>query len=147
MTKIALNEESGEFQQLKKEWAEKTKNIKTTEELKEFIDKLLDYGHDYGTIVHAMWAAMMAAFYTMNNSGQGGITGFQAGFLGWMAINEFIRNTDNGARIIFYEDFVWRNIDVCKFVIDSDTYEKLQKFAKEHNKELRLPPCVHVKND
>ena len=147
MSKMVLDEESKDFQNLKKEWAKRVKEIKTTEELKVFIDELLDYGHDYGTIVHAMWAAMMAAFHTMNNSDQGGITSFQAGFLGWKAVDEFIRNTKNGARIIFYEDFVWNPENICKFVIDVRTYRQLQKFAEENDREFELPSCVHVEYD
>ncbi len=56
----------------------------TIETLGDFVKMLAnDYEHDFGTIVHAMAAAVGATLSAINNSDQGGITGFQASCLMW----------------------------------------------------------------
>lgn len=74
-----IKEEDG----LHKQWFAEADKV-TIETLGDFVKKLAnDYEHDYGTIVHAMAAAVGATMSAMNNSDQGGITGFQAGCLMW----------------------------------------------------------------
>ena len=87
MSKIALVEGSKEFKQIKKEWYEKMCDIKIAA-LSDFLSDLVEkYQHDYGTICHAIVAAAIASARAINNSPQGGITGFQASAIVW----EFIR--------------------------------------------------------
>jgi len=77
--KKVIKEEDG----LHKQWYEEADKC-TIEELGTFVKKLVtDYEHDYGSIIHAIAAAVGATITAMNNSDQGGITGFQAGCLMW----------------------------------------------------------------
>lgn len=113
----------------------------TLETLPDFIKHLLtDYGHDYGTICHALAAGSIATAYAMNESPQGGITGFQAGAVMW----EFIRNWNyssnkTGLRLIDYDHMLFPQYE-SKFekTISKGTFEALQKEAarslKENNK-------------
>ncbi len=79
MTRIPVTEES----KIHEEWFKEASNI-TIDTLGDFVKKLTnDYEHDYGTIVHAMAAAVGATITAMNNAEQGGITGFQASCLMW----------------------------------------------------------------
>lgn len=77
-----------ESMEVHKEWYAQA-NEQTIETLPSFINHLMnDYSHDYGTICHAITAGGLATMSAMNNSDQGGITGFQAGEIMW----KFIRN-------------------------------------------------------
>lgn len=70
-----------------KQFMERAKKIQNSEELKIFVDELTNnYGHDYGTICHAVAAAAIGAAHAVNRSNQGGITGFQAGAVMWEMI-------------------------------------------------------------
>lgn len=70
-----------------KAWMEKAKSLKTVQELTEFVEELTTkYGHDYGTICHAIAAAAIGAAHVVERSPQGGITGFQAGAVMWEII-------------------------------------------------------------
>lgn len=65
-------------------WKEEARHIEV-DELDGFVRKLITgYEHDYGTICHAVHAAMMAAFSSVNKSPTGGISGFQASCVGWV---------------------------------------------------------------
>lgn len=77
MKKIKITEAD----HLEKEWMLDAKK-QTLETLPEFINHLMnDYEHDYGTIVKATAAAMIATFEACEKSEQGGFTGFQVGFI------------------------------------------------------------------
>ena len=97
-----------EKQQVHVRWYEDAKN-QTVESLPVFISHIAsDYGHDYGTICHAMAAGAIAAATAIDKSPVGGITGFQAGAVMW----EFIRNWNFshnrcGLRIIDYDNFLY----------------------------------------
>jgi hypothetical protein len=110
---VQINESDG----VHKQWYEDAKKV-TLEELPGFLNRLLnDYGHDYGTICHALAAGSIAAAGGMNKSKQGGITGFQAGAVMW----EFIRNWNYshnkcGLRIVDFDNFLYPQY--------SDQYQK-----------------------
>jgi hypothetical protein len=88
MTK-RISEEDADFKSVREEWARRAKACHTTDDLKTFVDELLANEYDYGAIVHACFAAAMAAFNVIEHSPQGGITGFQASCLMWMFIRQF----------------------------------------------------------
>lgn len=74
MTKIQITEELG----LHKEWYEEAKK-QTLNTLPAFVSNLVEnYSHDYGTICHAITAAALGAANAVEESPEGGITGFQA---------------------------------------------------------------------
>lgn len=89
-------------------WYEEAENM-TLEELPVFIEGLLkNYGHDYGTIVHAITASGIAAMWAANKAEQGGITGYQVGAVMW----EFIRKWNysgnkTGLKLIDYDNFLY----------------------------------------
>lgn len=88
-------------------WFKMAKEAKTTEDLTDLINTLgQDYQHDYGTIIKAMAAVMVGAMTVFDRGPQGGITGFQAGALGWEMIREFM-SIDGPAKIVDYEKFLF----------------------------------------
>ena len=122
--KIDIKEEDN----VQEKWYVEAK-IQTLETLPEFCDKLANgYSHDYGTICHALTAAAIGAATAMDNSKQGGITGFQAGYIGW----EFIKNW-NGltgpAKIIKFSDLLYPQYESRFNTISEDTWNWLKKEA------------------
>lgn len=106
----------------------------TVETVEKFIRHLIEnYEHDYGTIVHACFAAMLAGFSAMDKSAQGGITGFQAGCLMWECVEEFgMMDTDCGAAIVCVSDLLYPQYDYKRGRISASAWEKLQaKAAKQ----------------
>lgn len=127
--KKQITEESGEH----KAWKDEAKEIKNPEQLKVFVSHLIDdYDHDYGTIVHAMSAAMLAAYNVLNESDNGGITGFQASCLGWEMIGKFFQKMPIGGRIINYHDLLYPQMEEKFNSISKKTFEKVVAEAK-HN--------------
>lgn len=89
------------------QWKKEAKEVKTPDELAKFVTKLTtEYEHDYGTIVRAITAAMLASYSVVDKSPQGGITGFQAGFIGWDMIREFM-SIQGAARILDYDNLLY----------------------------------------
>ena len=113
------------------------------EKLTELIRHLTeDYEHDYGTIVHACTAAAIAAVRVINNSDQGGITGFQAGAIMW----EFIRHWNHGdnkcgMRLINFDNLLYpQHADQFEKTLTEGTWKALQEEAKTR---LSAKPVVH----
>jgi hypothetical protein len=133
--RVAITEE----QHLEKEWYEDARN-QTLETLPDFMNHLLnDYQHDYGTICKAIAACGAAAMYAANNTEQGGITGFQAGCINWEVLKawgEF--QTHTGARLINFDNMIYPQYEE-KFdkIISKETWESIQKYAKENLLEER----------
>ena len=89
------------------EWYKEARNIRTKEEFCAFIDKLdLKYGHDYGTICHAVAAAALAGAWVMERTDQGGITGFQSGAVMWEFIQHWM-GKGGPMRLVDYEDMLY----------------------------------------
>jgi len=107
----------------------------TMEELPEFLRHLTeDYTHDYGTICHALTAGAVATMWAMNKTGQGEITGFQAGAIMW----EFIKRwnyTDNksGLKITDYDKMLYPQYEghFTDKTITSNMWKIIQKEALE----------------
>jgi hypothetical protein len=121
----------------------KAETVKTEPDLLAFLKEIKEYNHDYGTIVYGCMAAMKAAFKVVNNSPNGGITGFQAGCLGWECIHEFM-SVKAPAKILQYDNMLYPQYqDKFEKVISRETWEDLQKKAKEHlNKDSGHPDVV-----
>ena len=100
--KKIIKEEDG----LQVEWfAEADKMI--IDKLGDFVKKLANnYEHDYGTIVHAMAAAVGATITAMNQSDQGGITGFQASCLMWEILEKEF-HIQYPSKLIRYENMLF----------------------------------------
>lgn len=116
-------------------WKVEAREVKTPEQLAAFVKRLAtDYEHDYGTICHAMHAAMKAAMRVVDESPQGGITGFQASCIGWMQIHDLFGYGDGDPlRIVNYNDMLFPQYEE-KFAnrISPETWASLQKQAKKN---------------
>ena len=130
----------------KKEIEEKIKNIKISE-LPDFLTELMSSDIDYNTIVKAIGTGAVATAYAMNNCPNGGITGFQAGFVMWEFIKQWMY-TDNkcGLRLIDYDNMLFPQYNY-KFekIISKETWEALQKEAKHRLEEDEKQPSAHEK--
>jgi len=125
-------EKINEEQHLEKEWfKEATEQI--IETLPKFINHVMnDYEHDYGTICNAIAACSLAAAWAANKHEQGGITGYQAGFVMWDFIKGWMySNNKTALRIIDYDNMLYPQYEE-KFdkVISKEIFEGIQKEAK-----------------
>lgn len=122
-----------EEQHLEKEWFAEARE-QTIETLPNFINHIMnDYQHDYGTICHALSACALAAALAANKHEQGGITGFQAGFVMWDFVKEWMYDKNRTAlRIVNYDHMLYPQYEE-KFdkVISKRTFESIQKAAQE----------------
>ena len=125
-----ITEESG----VHKTWYDEAKK-QTPKTISEFIRHLTeDYDHDYGTICHACVAAALGAIHSIDNSDQGGITGFQAGAIQ----SEFIVHwgvTRVPARIQSYDDLLYPQYEDKFSGIPKDVWEDLVIKARTNLKE------------
>ena len=117
-----------------KEWFEDAKK-QVLETLPAFMNHVLnDYCHDYGTIVHAISACALAATNAANKSEHGGITGYQAAFVMWDFIRQWMYSSNKcGLRIIDYDNMLYPQYEY-KFSnkeIPQSIWESLQKQAEE----------------
>ena len=105
----------------------------TIETLPTFVSHLMnDYHHDYGTICHAVGACALAAAWAADNSENGGITGFQAGFVMWDFIREWqYRGNKCGLKIVDYDNMLYpQYADKFEKTLSSDIWRHLQAEAK-----------------
>lgn len=135
-------EKINEKQHFEKIWFEEAKE-QTIETLPKFINHVMnDYGHNYGTICHAIAACSLAAAWAANKHEQGYITGFQARFVMWDFIKEWMYSSNqSGLRIVDYDDMLYPQYEY-KFdkVISNETFESIQKAAKELLDEHKSTP-------
>lgn len=126
---ITINEEM----RPEKEWFEQAKQ-QTLETLPEFVRHVMnDYGHDYGTVCHAISACALAAAWAANRENSGGITGFQAGFVMWDFVRQwYYPRNKTGMRILNYDDLLYPQYGY-KFekTLSPEIWEDVQKAAKE----------------
>lgn len=85
----------------------KTAETMTEEYLPEFVRHVLhDYKHDYGTICHAVAACALAAAWAADRSEQGGLTGFQGGFIMWQFIRRWLHK-EGPLCLVEYRDMLY----------------------------------------
>jgi hypothetical protein len=80
---------------------------------------------------------MKATMNYINRSRVGGITGFQAGFIGWEMIEEYtiISNNQFGMKILNYGDLLYPQYkEHFEKTLDKDTWEALRNQAYENMK-------------
>lgn len=129
MERKPITEESG----IQKDWHERAKKM-TLEDLPEFIRELTeDYEHDYGTICHAIAAAAVAAAWSVERTPQGGITGFQAGCIGWEILRQWGAPEigELGARLLDYDNLLYPQYADKFTAISKDTLDAVQKAAND----------------
>lgn len=138
-------EKINEERHLEKEWFKEAKE-QTIETLPNFINHVMnDYEHDYGTICHAIAACSLAAAWAANKHEQGDITGFQASFVMWDFIKEWMYGSNqSGLRIVDYDDMLYPQYkDKFDKIISKETFECLQKAAQESLDEVKQGREAH----
>lgn len=123
-----------DHKEILQQWANSASSCYTTAQLVEFIDKLCEYKHDYETIVHAIFNAMIATMRVIDHSSQGGISGNQAGLLGQMLARKFLAHgQDSPLRFIDFSNMLYPQY--AKFfdtTISPETWEWIQSKAKKY---------------
>ena len=141
MSKMKITEEM----EIHKEWIpEAHKQMLDT--IPDFLAHLLnDYTHNYGTIVHAVAAGMIATLSAMNKAEQGGITGFQASCLWWELMPELLMEKPP-VKLIVYEDLLYPQY-AYKFqpIISPKLWEWVQEEAKKKLADITSPVHPNVK--
>lgn len=126
--RIAIKEED----HIHDEWYKQAKDM-TVQDLPEFIRRLTeDYGHDYGTICHAIAAAALAAAHAINHGPMGGITGFQAGCIMWEFITKWMSYENQPMRLTRYDEMLYPQYAHNFNQISKETHDWLIKEAKKH---------------
>lgn len=101
-------------------WKWQADRVKTPEQLAKFITKLSRRKHNYASIIHACYTAMLGALRVMDHGPQGGITGFQAGLLGWLLTDKFLNHPMPGSpmRLIKFSDMLFpqHKKDFAKYI-------------------------------
>ena len=86
----------------------KANEVRTKEELDALLNEVVnDQDLDYGKIVYAMSGCMLAVSNYIDRSEVGGITGFQASFIGWEMVKKFLHESKIAMRIVDYEDMLY----------------------------------------
>lgn len=117
-------------------WMTDAKKV-TKETLVEFIDRVMNgYHHDYGTVCHAMAACAIATAWACNREegAGGGITGFQAGAVGWQFLKGWGSPEvgETGSRLLNYDQIMYPQYDYTfQPTIPKVTWELLQEKAKK----------------
>ncbi len=140
---IELDEATKEFKETVNQWVKEAEK-QTLETLPKFLRHLTeDYKHDYGTICHAMAIGAKAAAHAINDSPQGGISGFQAGAI----MFEFIRrwyfiDLKSGLEIINYDDMLYPQYEK-RFTEKTLTRSTFECLKEEAQRLLLENPDVH----
>jgi hypothetical protein len=129
-------------QEYKTEIYQKASKVKSKEELIILLDEIMNFKHDYGTIVYGCMAAIRASFNVVNRSPHGGISGFQAGCLGWECIHDFMM-IKSPAKILDFNNMLYPQYEY-KFdkTISQKTWDLLQKEANSLLKKKDAHPAV-----
>ena len=88
---------------------------------------------DYATVVDCIAACAIAGAAAANNHKNGGITGFQAGYVMWQFIRNYMYEHNKcGLRMIDWDKMLYHQ-DESSFdkVIPQNVFERLQNQAKE----------------
>lgn len=129
MARIAVTEEM----RPEVEWYAEAKKQKP-DTLMKFIDHVMnDYFHDYGTVCHAIAACAIAAACAADATSQGGITGFQAGFVLWGFIRQWMyENNKCGLKLVDYDNMLYPQYrEKFEKTIPNGVWEKLQEEARQ----------------
>ena len=119
------------------QWQKKAKDVRSTQELKEFLDSILEVDHDYNSIEEGFIAGLTATMKAMDRHKNGGITGFQAGWIVHKFMEKELLITCPW-RTQRYNDMLYPQYE-NKFekTISKEVWDWLQKEAKSKLKELK----------
>lgn len=131
----------------KKTLENERKNINSFDDLVNYIQNIKDnYNIGYGTAPRAIAQAALATAWYLSK--EFGITGFQAGCVMWDFIRDWsYPHNKCGLKIVDYDDMLYPQYDY-KFqkTISLDTYEALQKTAKENLEDTKYAHVNVVKH-
>ena len=133
-----MSDKITEEMHLEKEWFARASKMEL-KDLPAFIDEMMNkYGHDYGTVCHAVAACALAAAWTTCKVA--GLTGFQAGCVMWDFIHNWMyRNNECGLKIVDYDKMLYPQYEYrFEKTITPETWKNLmnkakQKLATENN--------------
>lgn len=122
----------------------KANKVKNKKDLMDLLDEVVNSDNlDYGKIVYAICGSMIATCNYIDRSKVGGITGFQADFIGWEMIKEYTITSNNefGMKIINFGDLLYPQYEYkSDKVISYKTWKALQE---EANKLLKETTFAH----
>lgn len=130
--RIPITEEMG----IHKTWYGEASNL-TPETFPAFWKRLMgEYEHDYGTVCHAIAAIGIGALWAANRDegARGGITGFQAGCIGWEVVTRWMPDCDPNepVRLVLWKNMLYPQYeDKFQKRISEETWKWLQKRAGE----------------
>lgn len=135
-----MNEEEQDKEIVDKElietWFTRAREVKNLDDLNTLMKEMMAYEHDYGTIVHACVAAALGATWCMDKSPQGGLTGFQAGFIGSHFMGKWLHIEGPWKRTEFKNMLFPQYEDNFEKTLSPETFEWLQTEAKKNLAEL-----------
>lgn len=113
-----------------KEWYRAARK-QTSDTIGDFVKEVMSAPLDYGTVCSAVAACALAAANAANNEPNGGITGFQAGFVMWGFVREWLfPNNKTALKIVDYDDLLYPQYEYkFKPVISKSTWEAVQQEA------------------
>lgn len=112
------------------DWYKRASDM-TLDKLPAFLKELCDgYGHDYGTICHAVAAAALAAAHVIDQSPNGGITGFQAGAVMWEFVRHWLHE-DGPMSLVKYQDLLYPQYEHNFKTISRATADWIKAEAKK----------------
>lgn len=135
-------------EEVERSWHEKAVKIKNTEELKSFLDYLMDQNHDYSSVAEAFISGLRATMRAMDSHKNGGITGFQMGFIlsQFMAAEQSIHGPwqirrfenmlypqyeNHFAKTISRETWLWLQVEAVK-LLSRDNLASVSPVVTDH---------------
>lgn len=123
------DEKKAQYAEWRAQWMERAKSVSSMEDLTTFLTELIEFKHDYNTIVEAVVAGMYATLKMLDRSKAGGLSGFQASALGLKLLAE-INDWRGPFRVIRYSDMLYPQY-AYRFekTIDASTWSWLREEA------------------
>lgn len=130
-------------QDYKKYIYNKADRVETKEDLDNLLNEVIKSKDlTYGTIVYAISGCMKAVARYIDRSEAGGITGFQASFIGWEMVKDFmVSNNKTGMKLINYDELLYPQY---RYKFKKEISETLWKMLQQEAKKLlKTAPDAH----
>ena len=111
---------------------EKANKVVSKEDLDILLKEVVnDKELDYGKVIYAISACMLATVNYIDRSEVGGITGLQASFIGWEMIKKLMHESKVGMRLVDYEMMLYPQYeDSFQKTISESMWIEIQNQAK-----------------
>ena len=131
------NNKSNDVEKINRSNLHEIAKHQTPETIGKFINDVMSMEDlDYNTVVDSVAIAALAGAYAADNHKNGGITGFQASYVMWKFIQNYMfPYNQTGLKLIDFDDMLYPQYD-GKFskTITKDVWQKLQQAAEENLK-------------